>query len=238
MNIFHCSITKAATLMFNIIFRNNNYYNYFNYNHTHFSQIKNGTIPPNTIVSQITKIKYSNFFKELNITDDYRGFYMARDPREVITSAYYSWLYSHPGGHIEREKIQSLSKDNAMIYIIDKYDLEFDVMYDWLTTCDNNKFVIIRFEEFFENDESQIKNMVNLFKFLKLTQDDKLITKIAKKNTFSHLGGRKAGNINNKHHYRAGIKDTWKTELSDKVLNYLYDKKGENFITDMNYKII
>lgn len=222
--------------MFNVIFKNNQHYKYFNYNYLHYLDVKDGIIPPNTIVSNITRIKFTDFFTTLKITDDYKGFYMCRDPRDIIVSAYWSWLNSHPGGHINREAIKNLSKDDAMIFIIDEYETHFNIMYDWATKCDDNNFKIIKFEDFFKSDEEQIKNMIELFKFLNLTQDEKIITKIAKKNTFSHLSGRKRGLINNNHHYRAGT-STWKTEMSEKVLTYLYDKKGENFITNIGYKI-
>lgn len=238
MNIFHCSITRSSTLMFNVIFRN---YKFPPFEHKHFTslpKINNKIqIPDNNIIHHVTRIKYTDFFDTFDIkTNKIKGFYMARDPREVIISAYYSWLYSHPGGHGEREKIKNMSKNDALIYIIDHYETEFNVMYDWLTKCNDERFKIIKFENFYQTEEKQYKNMIELFKFLELTNDEDYIRKITDKNTFSYLGGRKAGIINNKHHYRSGTSDTWKTELPDKVLNYLYNKKGENFITDMGYE--
>jgi len=214
-----------------MIFKNNKFKNF---KHIHFKSLKNYNIPDNTIISHVTTVKYSDFFTTINLeTDNVKGFYMSRDPREVIISSYYSQLLSHPGGHPNRENIKSMNKDDALINIINEYVTQFDVMYDWLTKCDDNRFKIIKFEEFFRNEEIQIKNMIELFDFLELGD----ISEIAKKNTFSKLGGRKAGKINNKHHYRAGVSDTWKSELSDNVLNYLYNKHGEKFVTDMGYKI-
>lgn len=235
MNVFHCSITKAATLMFNMLFGK---YKFKTFEHRHFSSIKDNKIPDNTIITHVTNIKYSDFFNVLKLnTVDIKGFYVARDPREVIISAYYSWMYSHPGGHNQRELIKNMRKDDALIHIIDDFDKRFDVLYDWVVNCNDERFKVIKFEDFFINEVDYRQNMKDLFKFLELTEDFEYMDKIIDKNTFKYLARRKQGNINNKHHYRAGINDTWKDELSNKVLDYLYDKKGKKFFIDIGYQI-
>jgi len=68
--------------------------------------------------------------------DHYRGFHMVRDPRDIIVSAYFSHLYSHPTTHwadleIQREKLKNVSKDEGVTLTIDYLAHVFEQIGSW-----------------------------------------------------------------------------------------------------------
>ena len=73
------------------------------------------------------------FVKEL---DDFLGFHVIRDPRDIVVSAYFSHLHSHPtkgwpalAEH--RAKLQKVSKEEGLFLEMDFRQGEFEVLYNW-----------------------------------------------------------------------------------------------------------
>jgi len=72
----------------------------------------------------------------------YRGFHVIRDPRDVLVSAYFSHLHSHPTDDwpelvAHREELASLSKEEGLFHEMDFSAEEFEDMYDWDYTRDD-----------------------------------------------------------------------------------------------------
>ena len=65
-----------------------------------------------------------------------RGFHVVRDPRDVLVSAYFSHLHSHPTANWpelspHRERLSSLSKEEGLFAEMDFSAEEFEDMYRW-----------------------------------------------------------------------------------------------------------
>src|SRR5215207_2983012 len=63
-----------------------------------------------------------------------RGFHLVRDPRDVVVSAYFSHLHSHPlfgelGEH--REKLQSVPETEGILLELEGRKHQFQAMLDW-----------------------------------------------------------------------------------------------------------
>lgn len=66
----------------------------------------------------------------------YRGVHVIRDPRDIIVSAYYSHLYSHPLNDwpelaLQRTRLQSVDKDEGLILTIQFLQSSFALMSQW-----------------------------------------------------------------------------------------------------------
>lgn len=186
-------------------------------------------LQPNTLYHNVN-YDYKSFKEKIILVDDnYIGFYVYREPREYIMSTYYSWMFSHPGGHEKRNFIKSLNKEEGLKYIIDqtKEWNEWDMIRSW-GLCDDNKIIKLKFEEIFGTDEKQ-NRMIELFnEKMGLSLSNKQLTTLKNNMKYSNFsGGRKQGEKNNKHHYRSGGELTWKNEMSDNVLSHFYKVTGD-----------
>ncbi len=74
--------------------------------------------------------------------DGFLGYHVIRDPRDIVVSAYYSHLYSHPTEGWEkletlRQKLQSVSKDEGLLLEMQSRRKQFEDMYNWDYGRDN-----------------------------------------------------------------------------------------------------
>jgi hypothetical protein len=87
--------------------------------------------------NEVDFLSYSNaeiqYVKDL---DNFLGFHMIRDPRDIVVSAYFSHRYSHPTDDwptlVEhREKLQSVTLDEGLFLEIEFCRQEFEALYNW-----------------------------------------------------------------------------------------------------------
>jgi hypothetical protein len=86
---------------------------------------------------QVDFLAYTNadiqYVKELN---DFRGFHAIRDPRDIVVSAYFSHLHSHPTNEWtalidHRKKLQKVSKNEGLFLEMDFRKKQFEYLYNW-----------------------------------------------------------------------------------------------------------
>ena len=85
---------------------------------------------------RIDLLSYDNAdFKYVEPLEDYRGFHVIRDPRDVTVSAYFSHLYSHPITRPERaeyrEFLQTLPQDEGLLLELEGRADQFAQMNGW-----------------------------------------------------------------------------------------------------------
>ncbi len=184
---------------------------------------------PNTFYFNVN-YGYNSFITKIQKSDDnYLGFYIYRDPREYVISAYYSWLYSHKGGHPTRKHLQTLGKDAGLKYVINQTNNrnEWNMIRSW-GDSNNSKIFKLKLEDILGDDEKQNNTIDFIITKMGLDLMDEEITNI--KNTMDYKNfsnGRKRGEINNHHHYRGGSGLTWKDEMSEDVINHFYKVTGD-----------
>ena len=183
---------------------------------------------PNTLYYNVN-YDYISFKNKIKKTDTYKGVYIYRDPRELIMSSYYSWRFSHPGGHEKRKHLQKLNKDDGLKYVIDQTNEwnEWEMIKSWGTSDDKN-IIKLKFEDIFGTDDKQ-NNMINkLNKIMGLNISDGELSIIKDKMKYSNFSnGRDQGQTDNNHHYRSGGNLTWMSEMSDDVLHNFYEVTGD-----------
>ncbi len=120
--------------------------------------------------NQIDFLSYINADIEnvKKLENNFIGFHVVRDPRDIVVSAYYSHLYSHPVGEgwpelIEhRKNLQNSSKDKGLFLEMDFLDnFVFQNLYNWDYRQPNVKE--IKMEDLIK-DPSKV--LLDVFEFL------------------------------------------------------------------------
>ncbi|WP_234571952.1 sulfotransferase domain-containing protein [Rhodohalobacter sp. 614A] len=93
--------------------------------------------------NHIDFFSYTNAnIKHVKKIDNFLGFHVIRDPRDIIVSGYYSHLYSHPiRGWLalvdHRNKLKELSKEDGLLLEMEFVRDRFEDLYNWDYTQKN-----------------------------------------------------------------------------------------------------
>ncbi len=151
----------------------------------------------------------------------FRGIRVVRDPRDVIVSAYFAHLRSHPTEGLpwlveHRAQLQELGRDDGLMDEIRCRGLQFEQMLGWTERADVTELC-------FEDLISQPGAVVEALQSLDLVGRSLLRRRLSKedaaalvhRNRFQLLaGGRLAGTEDVAHHYRRGLPGDWRNHLT------------------------
>jgi len=173
-------------------------------------------------------------FRSMPKPGGYRGIFVMRDPRDVAVSWYYSTKFSHPevaeAVTRRRRKLQELSKEDGLLYMIDHLSKErgmFDCQRTWAEhLLSDGNMRVFRYEDLFGDHQQEA--MRRLFDHLGIPLGDKELAAMLAKYSFARLsGGRKKGRSDKRHHYRRGEAGSWQDELTPRVLEAFAAKTGD-----------
>lgn len=245
-NIYHCCIQKTATQWFSklltdrLIWKNTGfslYYpgqNFITGDKFILDQLKN--IPKPGLICSPFYIQY-NTFEEFTKNDNYKAFYIIRDPRDIIISNYYSLKYSHPAlnNYIveNRKDLEQLSEhDGIMKVIVNTAQFISQIMHRW-KTADNVNVKIYKFEDVFGPD--QLVFLKDIFSHCRISLPDPDIQYLVDHYSFKNISGRRAGTEDQKHHYRKGVSGDWRNYFSEEHKQRFNLEAGE-FLIALGYE--
>jgi hypothetical protein len=162
MNSILAQICKELKLRFSVV---------------HYPEMFDGDLKNYVITNKVDVLSFDNadyeFVKQL---ENFKGFHVIRDPRDITVSAYYSHLHSHgtqnPWFAEQRKVLQSLSKSEGLLYEMQSRKDQFRAMHDWDYNLPN--VMEVKMEEMTGNP---YKYLANVFDFLDLADDTYLSIK-------------------------------------------------------------
>lgn len=187
------------------------------------------------------------FLDEFN---DYRGFHVVRDPRDIGVSAYYSHLYSHglewwPELAPHRARLESLSFSAGLLCDLEFTDLLMTDGYPVGVFCamdrwcyDDPNILELKFEDIIS---SPVDQLTAAFAFIGLLnessqRDRDILRELIDRNRFEMLsGGRQPGEVDDRHHYRSGRPGEWKTNFDESHVQW-FKTRYPNLLTQLGYE--
>ena len=152
------------------------------------------------------------------------GVHIVRDPRDVIVSAYFAHLLSHPTGGMpwlppHREELARLDRREGLMAEIRCRSLQFEQLLAWPghDACAEH-----RFESLVGSPSTQVPRLMRALDLVgrsrplrrRLSAED--AARIAHRHRFQLLaGGREPGTEDPRHHYRRGTPGDWRAHLDE-----------------------
>lgn len=245
MNIFHCCVQKTASQWIASIFADSRVkeasglptYNYSAWFLEQFGPHKltdisfpPNAIPNNTIVTPL----YIDFEKFLTIpkTDNYKTFFVARDPRDIVVSWYFSIKYSHPviADLINelRHTLKQLSVHEGIVFSIQTLNNLhlFQALRSWHNApqVDGN-VLLTSFEEL--TSSNNFEAFERLFKHCQIPIDSSLLHQVLEDHKFEKLFNRNKGEEDHFSHYRKGIQGDWINFFAPDLEKIFQDTVGD-----------
>lgn len=240
-NVYHCSIPKAATRWMRNILADPRIFIYSGllpwmpeYNSY------NKVIPSNTIVTGTFNPTYEEF---KTIRDAVKGkskaFFVMRDPRDVLVSAYFSHKYSHKQElHIgkTREVLNRLSKEEGLLHEVEILTGVFNILKSWKVASleGDDAILLLKYEDL--TGANSLASFKKLFDFCEIAIPDQLLLNILQNYSFNRLSsGRTQGNEDSNSHYRKGIHGDWKNHFNAKIRDKFEAVAGD-LVTYLGYE--
>lgn len=191
-NIYFATIQKAGSQWISAVFSDHRIQKYTNLTtypqHRYEWDQFHKTFPMYTFVPGLY-MSY-DLYEEITKSENYKTFYVTRDPRDIVVSWYYSMLESHvPMGKVlkYREILKKLNYDDGIEYCIKTLASKFAGMRTWFYNHDDNVYICKfenitkypdeEFQKIFEHCEIDIpknilKQVLNDYKKEKMRKKD------------------------------------------------------------------
>ena len=243
--IYHCCIQKSGSQWFKKIFSDKIIWqqnklllhdpttNFITEDQKILQKLKK--LPKDILISPLY-IRYSEFDK-LHKPDIYKAFYIARDPRDLIISNYFSLKYSHDPYHPYilkmREKLNSISQDDGITDIINSFTAGTKKTLDGWYKQKSKNIKLIRFEDIF--GAKQFNVFSDLLNHCNINISATDVKFLLEKYSFKNISGRKQGSEDIKHHYRKGIPGDWKNHFTNQHKD-LFKNLSSNLLVIYGYE--
>jgi hypothetical protein len=106
------------------------------------------------------------------------GFHVVRDPRDIVVSAYFSHLKTHPTDAWPelvkyRDALQNASKEEGLMMELEKRKTQFKEMMSWPENPEGQKIMEVKMEDL---TAFTYQNYLEIFSFLGLVDDESFNT--------------------------------------------------------------
>jgi hypothetical protein len=233
VNLYHCCVHKTGSQWIRNILSDPIVYKYSGLKGYHYqSSIAGGSdsraigqrtfaepFPVATIVTPLY-IPFGSF-ATVPKPESYKGFFVMRDPRDILISWYFSMRHSHTA--LEnvrkvRETLDRMSFDDGILLAMDHLhgSGHFQVLDSWVDAPRTDPNVLlVRFEDLIGLANENV--FEELFGHCDIRMPRKQLRKLLARYSFRALSGRSPGQENINHHYRKGVSGDWRNYLNDSL---------------------
>lgn len=193
---------------------------------------------------------------------EYRGFHVIRDPRDILVSSYFSDRYSHPVYREEfaqfRERLEEVPLEDGMRLELNRRTGEFEALEGW--NYDNPRVYETRYEDLTARPYDEF---VKILGFLGIAMPESAVESakiranralrraglslhtrgippdflrsVIDRQSFQKLSGRQKGQEDPKSHYRKGVAGDWVNYLTGENKELFKDRWGR-LTMDLGYE--
>ena len=240
--IYHCCVSKTASQWFSGFWSDPLFKEYCILNHfvpqydfiTQESTLRKlNNIPWGRIISPLY-IRRSDFVK-MKKPPSYRAFFVARDPRDLVISEYFSLKYPHALTHpyiiTMRKHLNSIPVEEGILEIIN-FASFFETLDGWVNSRDEAVRIFL-FEDLF--GDRQLRTFKELMEHCRIDMSEDILSSLLEKHSFKEITGRDLGDESRNHHYRLGVYGDWENHFTDEHKNAFKDRSG-SILIDLGYE--
>ncbi|MDJ0599135.1 MAG: sulfotransferase domain-containing protein [Crocosphaera sp.] len=245
-NLYHCCIQKTGSQWLKSIFSDSLFLKYTglecydpanNYlNPKLAEEVETINFSPRQIISPLY-INYEKFLA-LKKPENYKAIFVMRDYRDVVTSDYFSYRYSHSVTKWKfmqerREQLNQMSIDDGLMLLINDVKThkanQIECLRSWLKAKTDSRVLICKFEDMIGSDS--LETFKKIFFHFDIDIPESVLKNLLQKHSFkAKAGGRKQGQGNQKSHYRKGISGDWKNYFKEEHIIRFKEITGELLI--------
>lgn len=193
-----------------------------------FAQIDR-PFPERTIAAHLY-VNYSTY-AAIPKPDQYRAFFVLRDPRDVVVSWYFSGKHSHrsaEGIDEIRPSLQRLPVTEGFCYMIDRLQEwgSFEAQRSWVGAERGDPHVkIFRYEDLARQPASFVEQ---LLAWLEIRPTPPELAALIRRHSFSvHAGNRLQGTEDVDSHYRKGVAGDWENHFNPAIIAHFETVTGD-----------
>jgi hypothetical protein len=175
----------------------------------------------------------TEYFDNLQTDTKIYRFFVMRDLRDTLISAYFSKKNSHrvEGNDTEardRVVLNQLPQEEGILWLLNQHTLIHgvaNIQRSWL----NAGIPVLRFEDMIANDVVKVSDL--LLNRLQLRIDTELLARTIVKHRFQKkAAGRKPGEEDVNNHYRKGVAGDWQNYFTERIRDSFKEKFGQVLI--------
>lgn len=233
-NVYHCCVHKTASQWLRKIFSDQRTYqacglDVYNYERELPGGVDtrkltertfDAPLPGRAIVTPIY-IDLPGFLR-LPKPDNFRAFFVPRDPRDVVVSWYFSVKVSHKAMGVigdVREQLNSMPEEQGLQHVIEFVETRglFAALRSWQTgVASDPRLRIFPYEQL--TGENQFAAWTELLKHCDIQMPPDVLRQVLQEFAFSALTkGRERGSEDVTSHLRKGVQGDWKTHFTPAV---------------------
>ena len=228
VNIYHCTMNKAASLWVRGLLADERTFRYCGLE-ARVPETKTGPFAPGTILSPLY-IDYPTF-REIPKAMPYKAFFVMRDPRDVLVSWYFSIKLSHPlSPEVERvrNELVKLSEPDGLRYALDYVHERglFARPRSWLDApARDDRVMLVRFEDLTGPNQATV--LEQLLRHCDIDMPRPVFDELLRAHAFEAVSGRARGDEDLHSHYRKGVAGDWRNYFDADLAARFRDVVGD-----------
>jgi len=238
--IYHCCVQKTASQWFVRFWTDPLFWEH--YNLKHFWPEDNFTVQRSHLKKKLNNIPWGRIIAPLYIkrsdfvnmkkSPSYRAVFVARDPRDLVISQYFSLKYSHPLTdpviNKKRELLNSIPVEEGILELINNFiGPSLETLEGWMNFKDEAVRIFL-FEDLF--GDRQLFIFKDLMEHCRINMSEDILSSLLKKHSFKKITGRDQGDESQNNHYRKGVPGDWKNHFTAEHKNAFKDRFGSILI--------